>query len=42
MLALLDALGIGRVGLVGQDVGGAVLQSLARRAPGRIAGLFFL
>jgi pimeloyl-ACP methyl ester carboxylesterase len=41
MLALLDALGIGRVGIVGHDVGGAAMQPLARRAPERIAGLFF-
>lgn len=41
MLALLDALGIARVGVVGHDVGGAVMQPLARAAPARIAGLFF-
>ena len=41
MLALLDALGIGEVGVVGHDVGGAVMQPLARSAPGRLAGLFF-
>ncbi len=41
MLALLDALGIGEVGVVGHDVGGAVMQPLARQAPERIAGLFF-
>jgi pimeloyl-ACP methyl ester carboxylesterase len=41
MLALLDALGIGEVGVVGHDVGGAVMQPLARTAPQRIAGLFF-
>lgn len=41
LLALLDALGIGRVGVVGHDVGGAVMQPLARRAPERLAGLFF-
>jgi len=41
MLALLDALGVGRVGVVGHDVGGAVMQPLARRAPDRFAGLFF-
>jgi pimeloyl-ACP methyl ester carboxylesterase len=41
MLALLDALGIGQVGVVGHDVGGAVMQPLARRAPDRLAGLFF-
>src|ERR1700735_99375 len=41
MLALLDALGIGQVGVVGHDVGGAVMQPLARMAPERLAGLFF-
>ena len=40
LLGLLDALGIARVGIVGHDVGGAVMQSLARQAPARIAGLF--
>jgi len=39
MLALLDALGIDRAGVVGHDVGGAVMQPLARRAPQRITGL---
>lgn len=41
MLALLDALQIDRAGVVGHDVGGAVMQPLARRAPQRISGLFF-
>ncbi|MCC8981259.1 alpha/beta fold hydrolase [Bradyrhizobium acaciae] len=41
MLALLDALGIDKAGVVGHDVGGAVMQPLARKAPARIAGLFF-
>lgn len=41
LLAILDALGIARVGIVGHDVGGAVMQGLARLAPGRITGLFF-
>jgi len=41
MLALMDALGIERFGVVGHDVGGAVMQPLARAAPGRLAGLFF-
>lgn len=41
MVALLDALGLGRVGIVGHDVGGGIMQSLARTAPERIAGLFF-
>src|SRR5829696_4344243 len=41
MLALLDALGLeDRIGVVGHDVGGAVIQSLARKAPHRLAGLF--
>jgi pimeloyl-ACP methyl ester carboxylesterase len=41
MLALMDALGIERFGVVGHDVGGAVMQPLARTAPGRLVGLFF-
>lgn len=41
LVALLDALSIDRVGVVGHDVGGAVMQALARHAPDRIAGLFF-
>jgi len=41
MLALIDALALDEVGVVGHDVGGAVMQPLARRAPERIAGLFF-
>jgi pimeloyl-ACP methyl ester carboxylesterase len=42
MLALLDALGISeKVGVVGHDVGGPVMQALGRMAPTRLAGLFF-
>jgi pimeloyl-ACP methyl ester carboxylesterase len=41
MLALMEALGVPRFGVVGHDVGGAVMQPLARAAPGRLAGLFF-
>jgi pimeloyl-ACP methyl ester carboxylesterase len=41
MLAVMDALAIEQAGIVGHDVGGAVMQPLARQAPGRIAGLFF-
>jgi len=41
MLALLDALGVeGKLGVVGHDVGGPVIQALARTAPERFAGLF--
>jgi pimeloyl-ACP methyl ester carboxylesterase len=40
MMALLDALGVGTVGVVGHDVGGAVMLSLARMAPERLRGLF--
>ena len=29
-----------RIGVIGHDVGGAVIQSLARKAPHRLAGLF--
>jgi len=41
MIALLDQLGIGRVGVVAHDVGAFVAQALARRHPERITGLFF-
>jgi len=41
MLALMDGLGIKRFGVVGHDVGGAVMQPLARAAAERLAGLFF-
>jgi len=41
LLGLLDALGIERAGVIGHDVGGAAMQALARRAPARLAGLFF-
>jgi pimeloyl-ACP methyl ester carboxylesterase len=41
MLGLIEALGLERVGVVGHDVGGAVMQAMARAAPERIAGLFF-
>jgi pimeloyl-ACP methyl ester carboxylesterase len=41
MLSLLDALDLPQVGVVGHDIGGAVMQPLARNAPDRIAGLFF-
>ena len=41
MLALMDALGIERFGVVGHDVGGAAMQPLARAAASRLAGLFF-
>ncbi len=40
ILALLDALGLQRVGLVAHDVGGNVAQSLCRIAPERFSGLF--
>jgi pimeloyl-ACP methyl ester carboxylesterase len=41
MLALMDALGLEQVGVVGHDVGGALMQPMARTAPRRMAGLFF-
>jgi pimeloyl-ACP methyl ester carboxylesterase len=41
MLALMDQLGTKRFGVIGHDVGGAVMQPLARAAPDRLAGLFF-
>ncbi len=41
LLALLDTLDIQRVGLIGHDVGGAIMQAIARMAPERLTGLFF-
>lgn len=41
IVAFVDALGLGRFGLVGHDVGAVVMQTVARRLPDRIAGLFF-
>ena len=41
ILALADALGLARFGLVSHDVGSFVAQALARRAPERLVGLFF-
>ncbi len=41
MLALMDALGLKQAGVIGHDVGGGLMQPMARAAPGRIAGLFF-
>ncbi|TXM74082.1 alpha/beta hydrolase [Methylobacterium sp. WL12] len=41
MLALLDALGLDRVGVVSHDVGAYVAQGLAHTAPERLEGLFF-
>jgi pimeloyl-ACP methyl ester carboxylesterase len=41
LLALLDALGVEKAGVVGHDVGGAIMQPLARAAPERFAGLLF-
>src|SRR5258708_8585390 len=41
MVALLDALGLDKAGIVGHDVGGAVMQPLARAAPHPLAGPFF-
>ena len=40
MLALLDALGIARIGLVGHDVSASVIQEMARAAPARFTGIF--
>ncbi len=41
LLALAEALGLKRFGLVGHDVGAYVAQAFARAAPARLAGLFF-
>jgi pimeloyl-ACP methyl ester carboxylesterase len=40
MLALMDALDLTQAGIVGHDVGGALMQPLARAAPQRLSGLF--
>ncbi len=41
MLALLDALGLARAGVASHDVGAFAAQVMARKAPERLAGLFF-
>jgi len=41
VLALLDAFELNRVGLVGDNIGGAVIQALARMPPNRVEGLLF-
>jgi pimeloyl-ACP methyl ester carboxylesterase len=41
MLDLMDALGLSTCGMVGHDVGGGLMQPLARMAPERITGMFF-
>lgn len=41
MVAVMNALGLQTVGVVGHDVGGAIMQSMARVAPERFTGLFF-
>jgi epoxide hydrolase 4 len=41
VIGLLNALDLPRVGLVGHDVGAAVMQSIAQQAPERAVGLFF-
>jgi pimeloyl-ACP methyl ester carboxylesterase len=41
IVALADALGLKRFGLVGHDVGAMVMQSIARAVPARVAGLVF-
>jgi pimeloyl-ACP methyl ester carboxylesterase len=40
LMAVARALGLGRFGVVGHDVGGAVIQAMARQAPADLAGLF--
>ena len=42
MLALLDALGLRQAGVVGHDVGGALMQPLARKTPRAVPGFIFL
>src|SRR5258708_5588255 len=41
MLALMDALDLKQAGVVGHDIGGALMQPMVRKAPQRVAGLFF-
>lgn len=41
LAAFLDALGLGRVGLVSHDVGAGAAQAFALRWPERLSGLFF-
>ena len=41
IVAILDALGLARVGLVSHDVGAFVAQSIGRESPDRLDGLFF-
>lgn len=41
LIAVLDELGLQRVGLVSHDVGGAVAQAMAKSSPERLEGLFF-
>ena len=41
LIAILATLGVKRIGVVGHDVGGAVMLSLARKAPELLTGLFF-
>jgi pimeloyl-ACP methyl ester carboxylesterase len=41
LLALLDALGLDRVGVVSHDVGAFAAQAMARQSPRRFTGLFF-
>ncbi len=41
LVGLLDALGLGKVGIVSHDVGAYIAQILGRSDPARLAGLFF-
>jgi pimeloyl-ACP methyl ester carboxylesterase len=41
MLALIEALNLGPVGIVSHDVGAMVTQAIAQRAPDKLRGLFF-
>jgi len=40
MLALIEALGLRRVGMVAHDVGGGVVQAMARQRPELLSGIF--
>ncbi len=41
MLALIEALNLGPVGIISHDVGAMVTQAIAQRAPDKLRGLFF-
>jgi len=42
LMAVLDAIGVGKVDVVGYSMGGAIAQALARRHPGRVRKLVLM